>query len=765
MGQRTGSSAALDVSSELRKVTIQEMKPHGVVYRALCLATLTVCFQCGEAQSASPGTPQAPDSRLVFQTAHPWSPRINVNADTVMVYGIDDTTAARIQSWKEHGYHVDLMTGVAWGRYATYLRGDFDGKQHWDETQQEKSGKLILHGGREIPYVAPSLSYGRYLAQGVQQALDAGAEAIYLEEPEFWARAGWSDSFKREWQEYYHEPWQAPDSSPDAQYRASKLKYFLYRRALAQVFDSVRTYGINHHRVIPCYVATHSLINYAQWRIVSPESSLLQVGADGYIAQVWTGTAREPNTYEGVTQERTFETAFLEYGALQNIARSSGKRIWYLDDPIEDNRNHSWTDYRNNWESTLVAALLQPEVTRYEVLPWPERIFGPQSLYPSEEPSASVPNPAKTLIPPAYETELQTVFHALSEVPKPDSNTRWESVGTEGVGVLVSDTLMFQRAAPDASDERLGEFYGLAMPLLMRGIPVEPVQIENFGKETSTASPMRYRVLLLTYDGQKPPSPEFHDALVRWVRAGGALIVLDDDKDPYNHARDWWNSGDRHFDTPRDDLFQKLGIAATTKGEHAVGNGYIFYEPQNPAALTYSESGADVVRGLFEAALKAIHQPLLETNALVLRRGPYVVAAGLDKIPEDPWQQSIRPVMLHGDFIDLFDSKLTEKKELSISPGTRAFLLDVSYFKSPAPRILAASAKISDEHETNVSLTFKVEGIDRTQAIIRMLCPKAPRQVMLDGHPLDTSAYEYDGHSLVLRFVDAAHPRTVRVLF
>ncbi len=59
----------------------------------------------------------------------------------------------------------------------------------------------------------------------------------------------------------------------------------------------------------------------------APESSLLDVGADGYIAQVWTGTAREPNVYAGVTRERTFETAFLEYGALQNIARSSGKPI------------------------------------------------------------------------------------------------------------------------------------------------------------------------------------------------------------------------------------------------------------------------------------------------------------------------------------------------------------------------------------------------------------------------------------------------------
>jgi hypothetical protein len=45
---------------------------------------------------------------------------------------------------------------------------------------------------------------------------------------------------------------------------------------------------------------THSLLNYAHWRIVSPESSLARLeGCDGYIAQVWTGTVREPNHFRG----------------------------------------------------------------------------------------------------------------------------------------------------------------------------------------------------------------------------------------------------------------------------------------------------------------------------------------------------------------------------------------------------------------------------------------------------------------------------------
>jgi len=52
-------------------------------------------------------------------------------------------------------------------------------------------------------------------------------------------------------------------------------------------------------RTIECHVPTHSLNNYAHWRIVSPMSSLMELQAmDGYIAQVWTGTSRTPNIYK-----------------------------------------------------------------------------------------------------------------------------------------------------------------------------------------------------------------------------------------------------------------------------------------------------------------------------------------------------------------------------------------------------------------------------------------------------------------------------------
>ena len=416
---------------------------------------------------ALPAEERAADERLTFQTHARWSPRIHLNADVAMVYGIDPSLPERIETWKQHGYRIQVMTGVAWGQYQDYLNGQYDGKNHWDEAQTAADGTKILHGGsKDIPYISPGENYGRYLTVGVKRALDAGAEAIYLEEPEFWARGGWSPSFQREWQAHYGEPWQAPDSSVDAQYRASKLKYFLYRRALSQVFDFVKQYGNTAGRTIHCYVPTHSLINYADWRIVSPESSLLEVGVDGYIAQVWTGTARTPNLYEGRRQERTFETAFLEYGAMQNLVRASGRRVWYLNDPIEDNPNHTWDDYRRNWESTLIASLLQPDVSRYEIMPWPERVFNGKHPVRSVGETRTVKQLEQTPvgtglggfgrentteregIPKPYETELQTVIRALGEMKQPPEAVRWQEGGTPGVGVLVSDTMMFQRADP-----------------------------------------------------------------------------------------------------------------------------------------------------------------------------------------------------------------------------------------------------------------------------------------------------------------------------
>ena len=372
---------------------------------APCLLSLIAgSLLAADNPSVFPQDPKQSEERTCFQTGQAWSGLGNLRSDVAIVYGIDPGLPQRIQTWRDHGYRIHVMTGVAWGNYQDYLYGRFDGIHHEDEAQTERDGRKISHGG-DVYYMCPGTNYGKFLCVGVQRALDAGAEAIHLEEPEFWVRGGYSEGFKREWRSYYHEDWQPPHSSVDAQWRASKLKYFLYRRALQQVFDYVQDYNRRTGRQVRCYVPTHSLLNYAHWRIVSPESSLAQIeGCDGYIAQVWTGTARTPNVYRGKLGERTFETAFLEYGVMQNLVRATRRTVWYLNDPIEDNPNHDWEDYRKNWESTMVASLFQPEVSHYEVAPWPERVFG--GRYPRRSPN-------RRAMPPEYATEVQTVINAL----------------------------------------------------------------------------------------------------------------------------------------------------------------------------------------------------------------------------------------------------------------------------------------------------------------------------------------------------------------
>lgn len=701
---------------------------------------------------ARPGDPGQHLERTSFQTHARWDPALQLRSDVAMCYGVDPGVAERMAQWKAQGYRVHVMTGVSWGAYQDYLYGRFDGVNHVDEAQTDRNGKVISHGG-DVYYMSPGESFGRFLCLGVKRALDAGAEAIHLEEPEFWARAGWSKGFQREWKAYYHEEWVAPDSSPDAQWRASQLKYFLYRRALTQVFGFVKQYNREHGTHARCYVPTHSLINYAHWKIVSPESSLLKVGADGFIAQVWTGTARTPNVYEGRLRERTFETAFLEYGSMMNVVRAGGGTVWFLNDPIEDNPDHSWRDYRANWESTLTASLLWPQVWRYEVMPWPERIF--HGRYPTRDRSERKPGESveREPIPAEYATELLTVINALNDMRQPE--VEWDC-GTRGVGVVVSDTMMFQRGEPQSSDPHLGSFFGLALPLLKRGLPVEPVQLENAALPGALKP---YRVLLMTCEGMKPMRPEDSTAVAEWVKEGGVLLFVDDDRDPYNAVRAWWNTPPNHYANPREALFAQLGIP-NTPGTHTASKGTVIYEAASPAALTYQSSGASRIRDLARRACQAAGLPYRETGYLALRRGPYLVAAGLDESLDGP------PRQLTGRFINLFDARLPVLTSVTLAPGSRWLLFDLDRAPVGAPSIQAAACKTLGARRTaDGSFRFYAEGPERTTASVRLRLAGSPGGVLVDDQPLSTDAQMWDEatKTLLMRFANSASGHWITV--
>jgi len=418
--------------------------------------------------------------------------------------------------------------------------------------------------------------------------------------------------------------------------------------------------------------------------------------------------------------------------------------IWYLNDPIEDNPNHTWTDYRENWQSTLTASLLHPEVWRYEIMPWPHRVF--YGRYPTTMPARR--RGGRVPIPGEYETELQSVITALGDMKQPPEAVRWEVSGTQGVGVLVSDTMMFERGGPTASDPDLGSFYGLALPMLKRGVPIEPVQIETAGQKGFLD---QYKVLLLTYEGQKPPTAAFHQALADWVKAGGALVVVDDDGDGFNAVREWWNSAPMNYLSPRLHLFEQLGLKPDGAFPANVGRGCVIYDRTSPAALSHAPDGANHVRRLVQQAAGQIGLPWVESNAMVLRRGPYIVAAAMDESVPDA-----KPYTIHGKLVPLFDSRLPVMDSYELNPGTRQLLLDLSKVPVGKVGVVAAACRVLSESVKGNSIEICADGLEGSNAVMLIALPAAPKAISLNGRAVPADEFDYNNGILRLRFSNSA---------
>ena len=664
-----------------------------------------------------------------FQEGAPYDESIDLRTDFVMVYGVNPSLPERIRRWRERGYRVHLMTGVSWGNYQDYLYGGFDGHEHWDEAQTAGDGEPILHG-RDVPYMVPTLSFQRYLSEKLRPVVALGVEAVHLEEPEFWARAGYSEAFKREWLAYYREPWQPPHAGVDAHYRSGKLKRYLLTRCMDGLLSALRAEAVAQGRDLALYVPTHSLLNYTQWQIVSPESALRQIPAcDGCIAQVWTGTARTPNVYAGVSASRTFETAFLEYGIAQDLTRGTGRRLWFLHDPIEDHAGRTWEDYRANYQRTLVASLLHSGVARYEVAPWPNRIYN--------RPYRTEGTDERSSIAPRYATELQVSMQTLRDMDQ--DPVRWEHGGTP-VGVLLSDSAMFQRWLPEGAPQahydgvhsaldpeqvvqlHLSAFYGLALPLLKQGQPVTPVQLENLADTPGALD--GHRLLVLSYEFMKPLSAAVHFALAGWVRAGGGLLYVGDGSDPYHQVREWWNQGGRAYPSCAHHLFEALEAKLEGEEVQRAGRGAVSVLRCSPAALTESPAAAARLVGAAAKLARALDVPWRPSDRLLLRRGPYLVGARLEESEGQDW-------LLQGRYLDLLDADLPLVRERRLAPGEVLWLRDLDH--DTGTGLVVSASRMREWSQDAGRVAFVSEAPLRTQVRTVLRLAAAPHQVLIDG--------------------------------
>lgn len=685
--------------------------------------------------------------KTTFQTGGVWKPTTDIRSDEAIVYGVSDrpgmTFEQRVQSWRDRGYKAAFMTGIAWGGYQDYFTGKWDGKPHFDEGQKEQNGDTIWHG-HLTPYIVPTKNFLTYFKEKIiKRVIDAGVDVIYLEEPEFWARAGYSEAFKKEWNEYYGFDWRPQHESAENTYLSNKLKYHLYYRALDEALTYAKTYGKTKGMNVRCYVATHSLLNYSMWQIVSPEASLASLPCvDGYIVQSWTGTAREPNYFNGIAKTRTFETAFLEYGCMRSMTAPTNRKLFFENDPVEDVRR-DWSDYKKNYETTFSAELFYPDIDNYEVMPWPDRIFDGK-YYISRTSNEKAP------MPRSYSTQLLVMINSLNSMPVSANKTS----GTQGISVLMGNSLMFQQLPTHDNgkafedpyfsnfyetsgmfhryptsyklvDPLLSNFFGEALPFLKRGVPVNIVHLENTGYEKAFSDT---KILLMSYSNMKPLTEKAHEQLAQWVRNGGIIVYSGRDDDPFQNVREWWNSGGKDYSCPADDLFDKLGLGRAPKeGIYPAGKGTICIIRQDPKEYVLEANG--------DTALRARVEPLYEQatgkkigykNNFYLRRGPYEIISVLDESADTA------AYAVKGKLIDLFDPTLPVLSQKNVKPGEQAYLYNVDDAPNPGrPQVLAAASRVYDEKIEKRSYSFIVKSPVNTTNVMRILLPSNPKKIIV----------------------------------
>ena len=688
------------------------------------------------------------EEKTGIQTNSNFTREIDYQNDFAMVYTSPAKVKEFIDAYGNAGYITHLMTGLAWGHYQDYLDGEWDGINHWEDAQKNPTGQIYYHGGG-VPYMVPTVSFGYYQIERLKVAVDNGVEAIYLEEPEFWSGEGYSESFKREFEIVYNRPWQPYEEDPTECFDVCKLMAQMYFRSVERIAESLKNYAKNKYgRYLRVYVATHSLINYTQWGIMSPEALFTASPyIDGYIAQIWTGTSRVANRYKGVVAERTFETAFLEYGIMQELVRGTDKKMWFLHDPVEDDPRHDWDDFRFNYRKTVAASLFHPAVDSYEICPWPDRVFN--GMYPLER-EFGKPEENALAIPEDYRTILGNTFNMLGDMEK-------VNVGFEGVdfkiGFLLANSMLYQRRVPkkvrdsseilqQASTSTMCDVYGIALPLLKKGLPIRPVQLDNARNIPNYFDD--YQVLVLSYEFMKPESPDLNLSLAMWVMNGGTLVYIGDGSDCYHDIPLWWKD---KYKNPAEHLFECMNLPMNPEdGVYKVGKGTVSILKRRPAFLAHTEEGAEAVFKATDDALCKMGYKFTPKNYFLMHRGHYVIAACLNESVSDD------SLVLKGRYIDMTDAKFAFNNEISVPVGEERILFDLDTIKSDELRIIGTSLRAFSMEQKDDGFNLTVKGSAELNAEICLYIPKLVTDVKAscNGEPLDIS-WDIDKENSLLR--------------
>ncbi|MCI0512971.1 hypothetical protein L0128_07170 [candidate division KSB1 bacterium] len=693
--------------------------------------------------------PKINDCHTYMLLGNPYDDRYDLKTDGVILYG-HSNFGVRAEKWQERDYVIHFMTSLISGSYDDYLAGKFDGEKHYHERQQQADGSR-WEKGPALFCLSPTPGFIEYLKSLIKSAIDAGAGIIFLSEPEYAAETGYSAFFKEAWRASYGQPWQDPWTSVQSRYMSSRLKQQLLGDAIENLFKFAKEYAQSKGRTVDCYVALHSLINYTQWGIVSPQSQLMDIPyVDGILAQVSTTTARTPNVCGGIRKERTFETAVLEYGCFVNLVKGTNLRLIFMQDPVEEYPERTWEDYKQNYEATVVASLMYPRINRFLTVPWPKRIFSAQ--YSRQGQRADEKEP----IPPEYSRQILTLNNTLRQLHQ--NYVKWDRIYS-AIGIIISDSMMFQRGGPSSTDHDLSFFYGLAIPLLKHGLLIQPLPLEHI---TYPGFLDDIKILILSYAALKPSRPDMHAILAEWVKAGHVLIFIDDFKDPFNKVNAWWNSSVFRYNSPAQHLFELLGLGREPHQDdvYFVGRGRVILRNANPADFAESPEKMREILDLVRHAVHLIthgHSRFRTQNFIKLRRGPYKIVAVFSE------STSLKSLRVHGRLINLFDPELTYHRTFDIAPGEQGLFFNLSWIDRFLPCVIASSSSIRNTRHRRGEFTFISFGPPDTAGLTKLFLPRKPRHVTVTchGEPVPYKI-NYERFRKILTFQYKNHPDGIR---
>ncbi|GGD82058.1 S-layer homology domain-containing protein [Paenibacillus nasutitermitis] len=717
--------------------------------------------------------------RTTFQTgAGGEDETSHVLADSVMVYVSNPASLeSKIGAWTGKGYQVDVMMAVN-RDMNDYVPGNFDGQNHEDEIQLDKDGNRFTHPTAvHVPYMVPTENWNKYVYELSRRSIEAGAKRIVFEEPDVFLKSGYSEAFKREWQSYYGQPWVAPDSSRDAEYKAQKLKVFLSYRTFKEVSEKIKA----HYPGTEVLIASHTGISYLMYGITTSNYDYYNIPTiDGYIGQVWSDTALVPVPYAGKSERRIFESAYIDYSSFANLKLGNdGKQLYALADPKADSSSYGWQEYEDFYKTTIAAQLMQPQFKQFEVVPWAERGF------------AQAPGP--------YKTVQTNVFRALQDMyDKPAS----VEAGTSGIGVLYSDTI-----SQMASSGSVNSFYGPMVPLVAKGLPIQVIPVENLTKPEALSTT---KVLFASYDvwkavdgnGSPQTGNKVNEAIRDWVNGGGVLVYTGG-SGASDSLSEWWQG--QNLPSPKQDLWNKLGLAVnneqTSTGvadvelqaasggdgafggresvviprnftvttadlgagavplytaggkaaayEQPVGSGKVIVLGVTPAYFAASQTASQLVRDIAKYAVEQAGETYTETNVMKAVRGPYTAIQTL----EQPAQ-----IQLQGSYINLFDDRLPVVGGMTeMLAESSMLLLDISGKAAVKPEILFASGSLTDVEEMPDKTEFTLSGTPNSRASTRIgspagVYPQAVEGTDKNGSPVTVSwEWENGSNTLLIR--------------